>query len=259
MNFIKRVVAGPGDRLAVRGGHVILNGKRQKEPFIEPCGGGEACDLPREITRSGRPLLHDGRQPWQLRRQPVLGPRPTKVDHRRSLRHLLASQADRAPLERCAGRAAGGVHGQPAVPLRPRARARASSPAPTRPGAAASPGPLVAAAVLFDYEKLTLADLRSLSALNDSKQHTDGDARDAVPARAAGRDRGGRDLALRARDRRARAAQDQPGGAERHAAARRRSGLPLPLRRLPGAADRASTSARSSAATPRARRSPRRP
>jgi ribonuclease HII len=33
-------------------------------------------------------------------------------------------------------------------------------------------GPLVAAAVLFDYEKLTLADLRSLSALNDSKQHT---------------------------------------------------------------------------------------
>jgi ribonuclease HII len=33
-------------------------------------------------------------------------------------------------------------------------------------------GPLVAAAVLFDYEKLTLADLRALSALNDSKQHT---------------------------------------------------------------------------------------
>ena len=33
-------------------------------------------------------------------------------------------------------------------------------------------GPLVAAAVLFDYETLTLSDLRSLSALNDSKQHT---------------------------------------------------------------------------------------
>jgi signal peptidase I len=49
VNFIKRVVAGPGDTLAVRGGHVILNGKRQSESFIEPCGGGEACDLPREI------------------------------------------------------------------------------------------------------------------------------------------------------------------------------------------------------------------
>jgi ribonuclease HII len=33
-------------------------------------------------------------------------------------------------------------------------------------------GPLVAAAVLFDYEQLGLADRRALSALNDSKQHT---------------------------------------------------------------------------------------
>src|SRR4051812_32086095 len=33
-------------------------------------------------------------------------------------------------------------------------------------------GPLVAAAVLFDLEKLTLADRRMLTALNDSKQHT---------------------------------------------------------------------------------------
>jgi signal peptidase I len=47
--FIKRVVAGPGDRIAVRDGHVILNGKRQKEPFAEPCGGGSACSFPREI------------------------------------------------------------------------------------------------------------------------------------------------------------------------------------------------------------------
>ena len=30
----------------------------------------------------------------------------------------------------------------------------------------------MAAAVLFDYERLTLSDVRSLSALNDSKQHT---------------------------------------------------------------------------------------
>jgi ribonuclease HII len=33
-------------------------------------------------------------------------------------------------------------------------------------------GPLVAAAVLFDYEALTTRELRDLSALNDSKQHT---------------------------------------------------------------------------------------
>jgi ribonuclease HII len=33
-------------------------------------------------------------------------------------------------------------------------------------------GPLVAAAVLFDYEHLGLREVRALSALNDSKQHT---------------------------------------------------------------------------------------
>jgi len=33
-------------------------------------------------------------------------------------------------------------------------------------------GPLIAAAVLFDYERLTTRELRSLAALNDSKQHT---------------------------------------------------------------------------------------
>jgi ribonuclease HII len=33
-------------------------------------------------------------------------------------------------------------------------------------------GPLVAAGVLFDYERLTTHELRALGALNDSKQHT---------------------------------------------------------------------------------------
>ncbi|MDP9376200.1 MAG: ribonuclease HII [Actinomycetota bacterium] len=42
-------------------------------------------------------------------------------------------------------------------------------------------GPLVAAAVLFDYERLTPADLRTLSALNDSKQHTPEGREDLMP------------------------------------------------------------------------------
>jgi len=33
-------------------------------------------------------------------------------------------------------------------------------------------GPLVAAAVLFDYEAITTREMRALAALNDSKQHT---------------------------------------------------------------------------------------
>ncbi len=40
-------------------------------------------------------------------------------------------------------------------------------------------GPLVAAGVLFDYETLTTRELRLLSALNDSKQHTP-EAREAL-------------------------------------------------------------------------------
>jgi signal peptidase I len=50
VNFIKRIVAGPGDRLSVIDGHVVLNGKPQKEPFVRPCGGGEGCNLPTPIT-----------------------------------------------------------------------------------------------------------------------------------------------------------------------------------------------------------------
>ena len=99
VNFIKRVVAGPGDRLAIRNGHVILNGKRQKEPFIRPCAGGAGeCDFPREVTIPADTLLHDGRQSWVVGRQPVLGTGPSQVDRRRRLRDLLASQTHRAPL-----------------------------------------------------------------------------------------------------------------------------------------------------------------
>jgi signal peptidase I len=44
-NFIKRIVAGPGDRIAVRDGHAVRNGIRTQEPFIRPCGGGPDCNL----------------------------------------------------------------------------------------------------------------------------------------------------------------------------------------------------------------------
>lgn len=50
VNFIKRIVAGPGDTLAVVDGHVVRNGKRQPEPFIQPCGGGPECNLSTAIT-----------------------------------------------------------------------------------------------------------------------------------------------------------------------------------------------------------------
>jgi len=50
VNFIKRVVAVPGDTLAVKDGHVIRNGKAQRESFIASCGGGDGCNLSKPIT-----------------------------------------------------------------------------------------------------------------------------------------------------------------------------------------------------------------
>jgi signal peptidase I len=50
VNFIKRIVAGPGDRIMVEDGHVVLNGRRQQEPFARPCGPGDGCDFGREVT-----------------------------------------------------------------------------------------------------------------------------------------------------------------------------------------------------------------
>jgi signal peptidase I len=50
VNFIKRVVAGPGDRLRVSNGRVILNGKPLDESYAQPCGTGPGCDYEQEIT-----------------------------------------------------------------------------------------------------------------------------------------------------------------------------------------------------------------
>ena len=50
VNFIKRVVAGPGDTISIVNGHVIRNGKRAKEPFVRECGGGPGCNFRRPIT-----------------------------------------------------------------------------------------------------------------------------------------------------------------------------------------------------------------
>jgi signal peptidase I len=49
-NFIKRIVAGPGDTLSVKDGHPVVNGVEAKESFIRPCGGGTGCNMPKQIT-----------------------------------------------------------------------------------------------------------------------------------------------------------------------------------------------------------------
>jgi signal peptidase I len=48
--FIKRVVGAPGDRISIVNGHVIRNGVREKDPYIEPCGQGGSCNFPKTIV-----------------------------------------------------------------------------------------------------------------------------------------------------------------------------------------------------------------
>jgi signal peptidase I len=49
INFIKRVVAGPGDTIKVIEGHVIRNGKRESDSYIKPCPGVSECNFPTPI------------------------------------------------------------------------------------------------------------------------------------------------------------------------------------------------------------------
>ena len=121
-------------------------------------------------------------------------------------------------------------------------------------------GPLVAAAVLFDLERLGPRDVRALGALNDSKQHTPEAREVLLPDRAAHRDARRRSCRRCARGhRRPRPAPHEPRRAARGAAA----GSPRPGAILPaataspvGRSRRATRAAPSSTATPRAPPSP---
>ncbi len=50
VNFIKRIVAGPGDTIYIREGHVFRNGKPESDSYIRPCGGVAECNFPSPIT-----------------------------------------------------------------------------------------------------------------------------------------------------------------------------------------------------------------
>ena len=50
-NFIKRIVAGPGDELYIEDGHPVVNGEMAEEDFVKPCSNGSSdCNLTDPIT-----------------------------------------------------------------------------------------------------------------------------------------------------------------------------------------------------------------
>jgi signal peptidase I len=48
--FIKRVVAGPGDRLAIVDGHAVRNGVQERDPYITLCQAGASCNFREPIV-----------------------------------------------------------------------------------------------------------------------------------------------------------------------------------------------------------------
>ncbi len=48
--FIKRVVGLPGDRISIVNGHVIRNGKPEKDSYIVACAGDSSCNFRETIT-----------------------------------------------------------------------------------------------------------------------------------------------------------------------------------------------------------------
>lgn len=43
--YIKRVVAGPGDTIAIVDGHALRDGVALDEPYVAPCGGATGCSF----------------------------------------------------------------------------------------------------------------------------------------------------------------------------------------------------------------------
>ncbi len=50
VTFVKRVVGLPGDHLRIVNGHVIRNGKRERDGYIVPCAGEAVCNFPKTIV-----------------------------------------------------------------------------------------------------------------------------------------------------------------------------------------------------------------
>jgi signal peptidase I len=49
VNFIKRIVGGPGDLISIVEGHVIRNGVREPDSYIKQCGANAECNFPTAI------------------------------------------------------------------------------------------------------------------------------------------------------------------------------------------------------------------
>ena len=88
--LIKRVIALPGDTVALRDGHVYVNGLLLDEPYVNKKCNATADTAADQRDRRGRfpsgDVFVHGRQPVRLRGQPRVRADPRVVDHRPGVR-----------------------------------------------------------------------------------------------------------------------------------------------------------------------------
>jgi signal peptidase I len=49
--FVKRIIGLPGERISIRDGHPVIDGRElTDEPYITPCGAAAECNMPDTIT-----------------------------------------------------------------------------------------------------------------------------------------------------------------------------------------------------------------
>ncbi len=62
VNFVKRIVAGPGDRVLIRAGRAVVNGVTRNEPYVSPCeSAGCNFSLPVRVPSGQFYVLGDNR------------------------------------------------------------------------------------------------------------------------------------------------------------------------------------------------------
>ena len=177
-NFIKRVVGVPGDELYHPGRPRLHEGqdgrfRQQKEPFIRPDSACDTCNLRKPIKVPPGHFFMMGDNRGKSDDSRVWGPVPKNW--------IIGGAFFTYWPPKRIGTLVRSARADARLFAFDRSFERRFVAGADEAGRGCLAGPLVAAAVLFDIERLTLSDRRALARLNDSKQHTEAGREELYP------------------------------------------------------------------------------